>query len=1075
VTDRHFADEARLSILLAASRASSAFDAVIDTAPSPKMAADPRVVTKSALIKRLVREVWDARTEETAKVALAAGPREAQTERERADLDSLMVAAAAAAHVLVIGDDGADSAARPPWTSPRGQLSFLLPGEPKCHSLAAVTAVLAITSRLRLAGVYAIVGTTRVWLGVDDSDSRAFVDDNDLAAGDPALGKAASSLTWVDPLPPGRFLERGDANWERDTGADRVSKALVMSYGPQFGLLLLARAALPERLKLTLLTGRTPSATSSAVADRVAKSYATGVDLHIDGAAEAGLAEPDSPVVEALTDPDSPFHVDRVPVPVLIELTRCAGEVGDRQAVSFLCTAVSDAFRRSHAALGRMRPPVPTPPHINRQPMPPDYDDADANADIWPLARAERARALGGVGLRADALFEAAAAVRAAARTWAQAAATKPAFYARFAYPLARLGAAAIEHAPVTDAAALEGAVALSDALLFWHEGGRTPRATPPSPAVNILCVAARRARPPLVWRRAFASRQVDSFGIRRAARAVLSLPSSIAPSSVALEQAIAAVEEGTPDLNYLLNLQVQSLAMLADADSEQATAAAAAAAVSRTASASSVGVGASGSSLRPNLTAFAAPRGGLRELSARIASVVPPPPNNFDRDWAWRKKYASLGEGERSRDRDRLGAGAPWAERDRYSSASSDEGEGDYGYNRRRDQGKSRGGGKGSRRGRGADGAGSDDGAAGAGVSGGEEDGGVGRGKKRGRPKGSGRGGVREAERAAAAAAAAGVYGGPVGGGASTGSVGTVGVGGAGMGNGGGGRVTPRASQSKAHLAAARRALDEQAAAFQAQRAVAAGGLNLGAGDRTAATQRLPLSGGGGGSPPAAVLPPSTTTLPPQAAMLASRPGVGGGGATLPASRAPSSAPAQPVARAAPKVPALHPEQLEGMWNVTDGRGGPRPPGVPTPGSSVTLSSSKQPSRPIALSQSLGMPLTDSTPSLPAPTPTSGALAGASGKKSTPPSMSDDMRSFSPLPGIVSSTKKEELDWVACDKCDKWHVLPPGLTPDLLPDTWYCSQNDWSPEEGIGVCDPAGLAAKRRARSEANRSGRRK
>ena len=203
VTDRHLADEARLSTLLAASRASSAFDAVIETAPSAKMAADPRVVTKSALVKRLVREVWDARTEETAKVAAAAGPREGQGERERAALDGLMVAAAAAAHVLVIGDDGSDSAARPPWTSPRGQLSFLLPGEPKCHSLAAVTAVLAITSRLRLAAsagrpasyFRAIRAPARRSLG---EGGRTFPNDRPYTCGRDRLAGAGSGVARSD-------------------------------------------------------------------------------------------------------------------------------------------------------------------------------------------------------------------------------------------------------------------------------------------------------------------------------------------------------------------------------------------------------------------------------------------------------------------------------------------------------------------------------------------------------------------------------------------------------------------------------------------------------------------------------------------------------------------------------------------------------------------------------------------------------------------------------------------------------------------------------------------------------------
>ncbi|KAI3693509.1 hypothetical protein L1987_76453 [Smallanthus sonchifolius] len=36
--------------------------------------------------------------------------------------------------------------------------------------------------------------------------------------------------------------------------------------------------------------------------------------------------------------------------------------------------------------------------------------------------------------------------------------------------------------------------------------------------------------------------------------------------------------------------------------------------------------------------------------------------------------------------------------------------------------------------------------------------------------------------------------------------------------------------------------------------------------------------------------------------------------------------------------------------------------------------------------------------------------------------------------------------DWVCCDKCEKWRLLPPGVNPGSLPEKWLCSMLDWLP-----------------------------
>lgn len=39
------------------------------------------------------------------------------------------------------------------------------------------------------------------------------------------------------------------------------------------------------------------------------------------------------------------------------------------------------------------------------------------------------------------------------------------------------------------------------------------------------------------------------------------------------------------------------------------------------------------------------------------------------------------------------------------------------------------------------------------------------------------------------------------------------------------------------------------------------------------------------------------------------------------------------------------------------------------------------------------------------------------------------------------------KVEWVGCDKCQKWRVFPPGFKPDNLPDKWDCSMMTWLPD----------------------------
>lgn len=40
-----------------------------------------------------------------------------------------------------------------------------------------------------------------------------------------------------------------------------------------------------------------------------------------------------------------------------------------------------------------------------------------------------------------------------------------------------------------------------------------------------------------------------------------------------------------------------------------------------------------------------------------------------------------------------------------------------------------------------------------------------------------------------------------------------------------------------------------------------------------------------------------------------------------------------------------------------------------------------------------------------------------------------------------------DNVEWVQCEKCEKWRKLPPHISAEELPDVWYCTMNTWNPE----------------------------
>ncbi|KAL3906261.1 MAG: hypothetical protein SGARI_004082, partial [Bacillariaceae sp.] len=49
------------------------------------------------------------------------------------------------------------------------------------------------------------------------------------------------------------------------------------------------------------------------------------------------------------------------------------------------------------------------------------------------------------------------------------------------------------------------------------------------------------------------------------------------------------------------------------------------------------------------------------------------------------------------------------------------------------------------------------------------------------------------------------------------------------------------------------------------------------------------------------------------------------------------------------------------------------------------------------------------------------------------------------PTPPSRGSQDDDNVEWVQCDKCQKWRKLPPDISADELPDKWHCSMNTWN------------------------------
>lgn len=56
------------------------------------------------------------------------------------------------------------------------------------------------------------------------------------------------------------------------------------------------------------------------------------------------------------------------------------------------------------------------------------------------------------------------------------------------------------------------------------------------------------------------------------------------------------------------------------------------------------------------------------------------------------------------------------------------------------------------------------------------------------------------------------------------------------------------------------------------------------------------------------------------------------------------------------------------------------------------------------------------------------------------------DVENGKGIPVMIPPVEMED-NWVQCDKCHTWRLLPVGTNPDNLPEKWVCSMLDWLPD----------------------------
>jgi hypothetical protein len=55
----------------------------------------------------------------------------------------------------------------------------------------------------------------------------------------------------------------------------------------------------------------------------------------------------------------------------------------------------------------------------------------------------------------------------------------------------------------------------------------------------------------------------------------------------------------------------------------------------------------------------------------------------------------------------------------------------------------------------------------------------------------------------------------------------------------------------------------------------------------------------------------------------------------------------------------------------------------------------------------------------------------------------STDAENGNGVPAMLPPVEMED-NWVQCDRCHKWRLLPAGTNPDSLPEKWLCSMLNW-------------------------------
>ena len=83
-------------------------------------------------------------------------------------------------------------------------------------------------------------------------------------------------------------------------------------------------------------------------------------------------------------------------------------------------------------------------------------------------------------------------------------------------------------------------------------------------------------------------------------------------------------------------------------------------------------------------------------------------------------------------------------------------------------------------------------------------------------------------------------------------------------------------------------------------------------------------------------------------------------------------------------------------------------------------------------------------------PGPAEGSPAAPAPAPSLAPPPSASVAYLCPPATVPPPVSPAPVEWVCCESCERWHILPASVPASTLPDLWYCKDNTWDPSQAV-------------------------